>query len=68
MELSVEKIRPMVKETEDIIRKFHDYEESQSIDRKYMFQMLITLRFDVINNMIHNVRKNRSIMKREDGQ
>ena len=67
-ELSLEKILPMVKETEDIIKYFSDYRESQTIDRKYMFQILITLRFDVINSMIQNTRKNRSIMERKDGQ
>ena len=58
----------MVKETEDIMKYFPDYRESQTIDRKYMFQILTTLRFDVINNMIQNARKNRSKIEREDVQ
>ena len=45
---------------QDLLQYFPDYKENQIPSRKFMFGILATFRFDVINNMIQNARKNRS--------
>ena len=44
----------------DLMEYFPYYKANQLPSRRYMFRILATFRFDEINNMIKNARKNRS--------
>ena len=65
-ELAVEKIWPMIKEVPDLIIYFPDYKANQKPERKYMFQLLATLRYEEINRMLTNARKNRALQEEAD--
>ena len=65
-ELSVSKIWPLIKEAADILEYFPDYSNKQLPDREYMFSILSTLRFSVIEKMVNDARKNRSIEGKEN--
>ena len=45
---------------------FPNINDAQLPDRRYMFGVLSTLRFDELNNMVQGARKNRSAEKTED--
>ena len=60
-ELSVDKVWPLVREVEDLAQYFLDYKENQLPDRRFMFAILVTFRFDQLDNMIKNANKNRSL-------
>ena len=60
-ELSVDKVWPLVREVEDLAQYFPDYKENQLPDRRFMFAILATFRFDQLDNMIKNANKNRSL-------
>ena len=65
-EFSVENIWPMVKDVPDLIKFFPDFKDKQKCDRRYMFQVLASTRYDEISNMIKNARKNRSLLENND--
>ena len=56
-ELKVENIWPLVKEEEELINYFSDYGQKQLPDRKFMFSIIGTLRFDEVKVMIKGARK-----------
>ena len=60
-ELSVDKVWPLLKDVKTLNNYFPDYNPNQLPDRKFMFTILSTFRFDVLNNMIKNANKNRSL-------
>ena len=45
---------------------FLSINEAQLPDRRYMFDVLATLCYEVLNNMVQRARKNRSAEKPED--
>ena len=59
-ELRVENIWPLVKENEDFMNYFPDYSQKQLPDRKFMYLILATIRFDELKGMIDGARKNRA--------
>ena len=67
-EVAVEKIWPIIKEVPDLIIYFPDYKANQKSERKYMFQLLATLRYEEINRMLTNARKNRELQKESDNK
>ena len=44
----------------ELMKYFPHYKAIQLSSRKFMFNILATFRFEEINNMIKNARKNRS--------
>ena len=60
VELRVENIWSLVKENEDLMNYFPDYSQKQLPDRKFMYLILATLRFDELKGMIDGARKNRT--------
>ena len=56
----------MVKAVPDLICYFPDYNENQLLDRRFMFAILEYNRFQVLDNMIKNANKNRSLESQED--
>ena len=65
-ELSVSKIWLLIKEADDILEYFPDYPNMQLPDRVYMFSIFWTLRFSVIEKIVNDARKNRSIEGKEN--
>ena len=65
-ELSVQNIWPMVKEVEDLMLYFPDYEGKQLPCWTHLFAILSTLRYKDVNNMISNARKNRALENQDD--
>ena len=65
-ELSVSKIWPLIKKIDDIMEHFPDYSSKQLLDRDYMFSILWTLRFSIIEKMVNDAHKNRSIIGNEN--
>ena len=51
----------MIKEVPDLMRFYPDYKDNQRPDRKYMFQILTTMRYNEVYNMLQNSRKNRAL-------
>ena len=49
-----------MKENEDLMNYFPDYSQKQLPDRKFMYLILATLRFDEQKGMIYGARKNRA--------
>ena len=60
-ELSVSSIWPLVKDASDLLEYFSDYQATKIPDRKYLFAILATFRFDEVKSMIVNARKLRSV-------
>ena len=56
----------MVKEVEDLMLYFPDYEGKQLPCRTHLFAILSTLGYKDVNNMIANVRKNRALENQDD--
>ena len=56
----------MVKDVPDLIKFFPDFKDKQKCDRRYMFQVLASIRYDEISNIIKNSRKNRSLLENND--
>ena len=67
-EFSVEKIWPMIKDVLDLSKLFPDYRANQLVDRKYMLQVLTTIRFEAVSNMVMNARKNRSLEETDSAE
>ena len=65
-ELSVLKIWPLVKETNDLFEYFPNYTGKQIPDRHYMFSVLWTLKFNIIKDIVSDARKKRSIHENDD--
>ena len=65
-EFSVEDIWPMVRDVPDLIKFFPDFKYKEKCDRRYMFQVLASIRYDEIFNMIKNARKNKSLLENND--
>ena len=60
-ELFVNNIWRFVQDVSDLIKFFPTYNANQLPDRDYMLCILATLRYNQLNNMVHNARKNRSL-------
>ena len=60
-ELSVDNIWKLVEGVQDIMQYFPDYKANQLPNREFMFGILATFCFDIINNMVQIARKNRSV-------
>ena len=65
-ELSVAKIWPLIKETDDLLQYFPDYLPKQIPDRDHMFTVLWTLRYTTIKKIINDARKNRALENNEN--
>ena len=62
-ELSVENIWPMVKDVPELNKFLSDFKDKKKCDRKYMFQILATMRYDELSSMIRNAKKNRFLLE-----
>ena len=60
-ELKFINIWPLVKEVEELMSYFQDYEQKQLPDRRFMFSILGTLRPDELKVMVEGVRKSRAL-------
>ena len=56
-ELSVEYIWPMVKDVPELNKFFLDFKDKKKCDRKYMFQILETMRHDELSSISGTSRK-----------
>ena len=65
-ELSIENIWTMVKDVPELNKFYLDFKDKKKCDRKYMFQILATMRFDEISSMIRNAKKNRFLLENND--
>ena len=65
-EIAIEKIWPMIKDVQDLMVYFPDYKDNQMPDRNYMFQILTTMRYEQVSNMLMNARKNRALQEKVD--
>ena len=65
-ELKVEQVWPLVKEIDDLMLYFPDYGDKQYPDRKFMYSILGTLRFEQLKTMVEGARTNRSITEEEN--
>ena len=65
-ELSIENIWTMVKNVQELNKFYPDFKDKKKCDRKYMFQILTTMRFDKISSMIRNAKKNRFLLENND--
>ena len=65
-ELSVKNIWPLVKAANDLCEYFPDYSDKQVPDRDFMFSILWTFRYDVIEKMVEDARKNRALASNEN--
>ena len=60
-ELKVINIWPLVREVNELMSYFPDYEQKQLPDRKFMFSILGTLRPDELKAMVEGARKSRAL-------
>ena len=44
----------LIKEISELLKFFHDYSKDQLVDRKYMFQVFITITFKIVSNIVMN--------------
>ena len=65
-ELSVEYIWPMVKDVPELNKFYPDFKDKKKCDRKYMFQILATMRHDELSSIIRNIKKNRFLLENND--
>ena len=65
-ELSVDKIWGLVKNVPELMLYFPNYKVNQLPDRKHMFSILATYRYEQLNSMIEIARKNRSLERPVD--
>ena len=56
----------MIKEVPDLAIYFPDYNDKQKPDRKYMFLLIATLRYDEVKMMLANARNNRALKEEAD--
>ena len=59
--LKVGKVWPLVKEAEDLIEYFPDYSSKQLPDRRFMYSILATLRYNELKKKVDGARKNRAL-------
>ena len=59
---------PMIKYIPDLYKFFPDYGENQLVDRKYVFQVLTTIKFEAVSNMVMNARKSRSLAETDGAE
>ena len=64
--ISVENIWPMVKDVPELNKFLSDFKDKKKCDRKYMFQILATMRHDELSSMIRNARKNKFLLENND--
>ena len=55
-----------MKEIPEIMAYFPDYNKNEYPERQYMFDILFTLKPDVIADMIQSARKKRGIVENKD--
>ena len=60
-EISVEQLWKMVQEFEDLMSYFPDLAPNQLPERKFIIEILSTLRNNEMRELMKNVRKNRSL-------
>ena len=60
-ELKVSNVWPLVSDAEDLMIYFPDYDHKQLPDRRFMYSILATLRYDELKGMVDGARKNRSL-------
>ena len=60
-EMKVNNFLPLVKEINELVMYFPDYEQKQIPDRKLMYSIIGTLRYDELKSMIVGARKNRAL-------
>ena len=65
-ELSVKNIWPLVKEIDDLMMFFPDYNNNQLPCRTHLYDLLATLRYKEVLAMIKNVRNNRAQENQDD--
>ena len=65
-ELKVEQVWPLIKEIDDLMLYFPDYGDKQYPDRKFMYSILGTIRFEQLKTMVEGARTNRSITEEEN--
>ena len=65
-ELPVYKVWPLVQAIDDLLICFPGYNQNQFPERSFMYPILAIFRFDVVNSMTQNARKNRAAANRED--
>ena len=56
----------MIKEVPDLTIYFPDYNDKQKTNRKYMFQLIATLRYDEVKMMLVNAKNNRALQEEAD--
>ena len=62
-ELRVDKIWPLVNEIENLTCYFPDYSQKQQPDRKFMYSILATFRFNELKGMVEGARRNRALVE-----
>ena len=65
-ELSVRKLYPYIKDTQDLNIFFPDYDNSELPERKFMISVLCTIRPDEIAQLVKDSRKKRSVIENDD--
>ena len=60
-EFKVGKVWSLVKEAEDLMEYFPDYDLKQLPDRRFMYSILATLRYNELKEMVDGARKNRAL-------
>ena len=65
-ELKVSNVWPLMNDTDDLMDYFPDYDQKQLPDRRFMYSILATFRYDELNGMVNGARKNRAL--NEDNQ
>ena len=63
-EMKANNVWPLVKEINELMIYFSDYEQKHIPDRKFMCSIIDTLRYDELKTMIKGARKNRALKKR----
>ena len=65
-EFSIINIWPLVKDNDDLLEYFPDYSDKQVQDREFMFSILRSFRFNVIQKMGDDARKSRALESNEN--
>ena len=65
-ELSVKNIWPLVKAADDLYEHFPDYLDKQVLDIDFMFSILWTFRYGIIEKMKEDARQNRPLASNEN--
>ena len=65
-ELSVRKLYPYIKDTQDLNVFFPDYDNSELPERKFMISVLCTTRPNEITQLVKDSRQKRSVFENDD--